>query len=40
MRRVIPPMGGFDLSILVVFINLGLILRVLTSYGAYVPFPF
>ena len=40
VRRIIPPMGGFDLSILVIFIVLGLILRVLTSYGAYVPFPF
>ena len=40
VRRVIPPLGGLDLSVLVVFIGLGIILRILTSYGAVVPFPF
>lgn len=40
VRRVIPPLAGLDLSVLVVFILLGLVLRVLTSFGAWVPFPF
>ncbi len=40
VRRVIPPLGGLDLSVLVVFIGLGIILRVLSAYGAMVPFPF
>lgn len=40
VRRVIPPLGGLDLSVLVIFILLGIVLRVLTSYGAVLPFPF
>ena len=40
VRRVIPSLGGLDLSVLVVFILCGILLRVLTSYGAMLPFPF
>jgi YggT family protein len=40
VRRVIPPLGGLDLSVLIVFVVLGILLRILGTYGAYVPFPF
>lgn len=33
VRRVIPPLGGLDLSVLVVFILLWIIQRVISSYG-------
>lgn len=36
VRRVIPPLGGLDLSVLVVFIACAILLRVLSAYGAMV----
>ncbi|MBO0703241.1 MAG: YggT family protein [Candidatus Dormibacteraeota bacterium] len=40
VRRVIPPLGGLDLSVLVVFVLCGIVLRVLSAYGGGLPLPF
>jgi YggT family protein len=39
VRQVIRPVAGLDLSVLIVFVVVGIVIRVLTNLGAAVPFP-